>query len=129
MLPTLAAPPTPKQRTIGNPLNIHKFKSTSGHRDSQRACAVTELLNTTIIAPVSVTATLPLKLAQLLLSTQAFFKPKITTLERTAHCIQASVSLTQCVLLAVIFFNKTQCDNNTENAAFTCQLLSFLGFI
>ena len=112
-----------------NIINAHKFRSTADHRDSQRAIAATELLNTSIIAPVSITATLPIKLSQFLLSTHALFKPKITTMERTAHVIQATVSLAQTIMLAIIFLKGLECSNNNDNTILNCKILSLLGFI
>ncbi len=106
-----------------------RFKSTTGHRESQRACAATEVINASIIAPVSVEATLPLKLAQFVLSTQAFFKPKITTMERTAHGVQGMIALGQTLLLSLIFFYRVDCNACDSNNIRLCQILSFLGYV
>jgi hypothetical protein len=112
-----------------NLINARRFKSTSDHRNSQRAIAATELLNSSIIAPISASATLPLKLSQFFLSTHALFKPKITSIERTAHIMQASISLAQTIMLAIIFFDRLKCSSDLESSELNCNILSFLGFI
>ena len=130
----------PSNRRSGNDQEQHgsiwqripkprRFKSTTGHRESQRACAATEIINASIIAPVSIESTLPLKLAQFVLSTQAFFKPKITTVERTAHGVQGLIALGQTILLSLVFFYRIDCNARDSNNINLCQSLSFLGYV
>lgn len=107
---------TSSMSRISNPLRIHKLQSTKHHRDTQRACGGLALAGSsfgnTTNSGFSIPAALTINLIQFLASMRIIIKPEITTIERTAHIIQASIALGEVLITAILFFEKQTCANN-----------------
>ena len=111
--------------------SLLRIKSTSAHRNYQRSCGISELINLALIAPWTTAGLSPIKLSQVILSTQAFFKPGLKPLERTAHGIQSGVALSEALVMSILFFNKQECIGQVCPAteAMLCRWIIFLGFV
>jgi hypothetical protein len=103
----------------------HHISSTRHHRRIQRANAGSQMLGAGI-AQISITALIPIKVAQTILSGQAFFQPKTKPIERGAHAIQASLSCAQLLLISVLYFRGNNCD---QDSASLCKMLVLLDLI
>lgn len=105
---------TPPQAQLPVPIN-----PTNSHLNVQRANAASQIFCNTV-SGVSPIIAIPGKLAQVILSSQAIFKPHIKPLEATAHSIQATLALAQLTLFTLMFFKGEEC---TQTTAFLCKLL------
>lgn len=117
--------PSPPDTSNSAKHYISHIKSTPGHRKSQRFCAMSEVMNQAI-APSTASGSLLIKLSQVAISTQAFFKPNTKPIEKIAHGIQASIAISQFTLNTILFFNQTDCIV-TQNTL--CDALSYLNIL
>jgi hypothetical protein len=112
---------TTTQRSLSTTSSSSLFFSSKQHRFTQRATAMMELLgNTASASEGSLTANIPTKVSQIILSSRACLQPDAKRAESVTHGLQATLSLIQLLLLLSLFFQDKSCSLNKEPL---CKLL------
>lgn len=100
-----------------NYVGVNPYTSSTGHRNAQRANAVSEVVASSL-AEFTPALIIPTKLAQSLTSTYSFFRADTHAPEKAVHLMQALLAAAQLFLAATLLYTSSTC---TETKTTLCQ--------